>query len=53
MVHPGSQWLYVLTDAGSRNSTNVTYLTDLLPEGGNVALIYNITKSDGTCNVIL
>ncbi|KAF7414094.1 hypothetical protein HZH68_002583 [Vespula germanica] len=53
MVHPGSQWLYVLTDAGSRNSTNVTYLADLLPEGGNVAVIYNITKSDGTCNIDL
>ncbi|XP_047343839.1 ionotropic receptor 93a-like isoform X2 [Vespa velutina] len=53
MVHPGSQWLYVLTDAGNRNSTNVTYLADLLPEGGNVALIYNITTSDGTCNIDL
>ncbi|KAK2575942.1 hypothetical protein KPH14_007304 [Odynerus spinipes] len=53
MVHPGSQWLYVLTDAGSRNSTNVTYLADLLTEGGNVALIYNITSSKNACHVDL
>ncbi|XP_015173343.1 PREDICTED: uncharacterized protein LOC107064804 [Polistes dominula] len=53
LVHSGNQWLYVLTDAEKRNKTNITYLADLLPEGGNVALIYNITKSDDTCNVDL
>ncbi|XP_076295813.1 ionotropic receptor 93a [Lasioglossum baleicum] len=53
MVHPGSQWLYVITDSAAQNSTNMTAFVDLLAEGGNVAFVYNATDTDGFCEVKL
>ncbi|KAG7190375.1 hypothetical protein KM043_006484 [Ampulex compressa] len=50
MVHPGSQWLYVITDSASQNATDVTFFVDLLVEGGNVAFMYNATNVRGICN---
>nr|XP_033341070.1 ionotropic receptor 93a-like [Megalopta genalis] len=47
MVHPGSQWLYVITDSAAHNTTNMTAFVDLLAEGGNVAFMYNATNIDG------
>ncbi|XP_015433115.1 PREDICTED: uncharacterized protein LOC107189154 [Dufourea novaeangliae] len=49
MVHPGSQWLYVITDSAAQNATNITTFVDLLAEGGNVAFIYNASDYDGYC----
>lgn len=53
MVHPGSQWLYVITDSAMQNMTNMTAFVDLLAEGGNVAFIYNATTFDGFCKVTI
>nr|XP_034179469.1 ionotropic receptor 93a-like isoform X2 [Osmia lignaria]XP_034179470.1 ionotropic receptor 93a-like isoform X2 [Osmia lignaria] len=53
MVHPSSQWLYVITDTASQNMTNITSFVDLLAEGGNVAFMYNATDNDGFCEVKL
>ncbi|XP_011865667.1 PREDICTED: glutamate receptor ionotropic, delta-2-like isoform X2 [Vollenhovia emeryi] len=53
MAQPDSQWLYIITDSVIRNSTNITSFVDLLPEGSNVAFIYNATDSDTYCNVSL
>ncbi|CAK9824580.1 Ionotropic receptor 93a [Anthophora retusa] len=49
MVHPASQWLYVVTDSAMQNVTNMTMFVDLLAEGGNVAFIYNATEFDNFC----
>lgn len=53
MAQPDSQWLYIITDTVTGNSTNVTSLVDLLSEGSNVAFIYNATDSDAYCNVYM
>ncbi|XP_076651173.1 ionotropic receptor 93a [Halictus rubicundus] len=53
MVHPGSQWLYVITDSAAQNTTNMTAFVDLLAEGGNVAFVYNTTDTDGFCELTL
>lgn len=52
MVQPDSQWLYLIADSITRNSTNITSFVDLLSEGGNVAFVYNATESDTICDVI-
>ncbi|XP_053999997.1 ionotropic receptor 93a [Hylaeus anthracinus] len=49
MVHPGSQWLYVITDSAEQNATNMTTFVDLLAEGGNVAFMYNATEFGDFC----
>ncbi|XP_016772034.2 ionotropic receptor 93a isoform X5 [Apis mellifera] len=46
MVHPGSQWLYVITNSVSGNLINTSFI-NLLAEGGNVAFMYNATNLDG------
>nr|XP_031847480.1 ionotropic receptor 93a-like [Nomia melanderi] len=53
MVHPGSQWLYVITDTAAQNATNMTAFVDLLAEGGNVAFVYNATHINGFCEITL
>lgn len=53
MVHPGSQWLYVITDTATQNLTNMTTFVDLLAEGGNVAFMYNASSLDGFCEVMI
>nr|XP_012146781.1 PREDICTED: glutamate receptor ionotropic, delta-2-like isoform X2 [Megachile rotundata] len=50
MVHPGSQWLYVVTNTAP-NRTNITSFVELLAEGGNVAFIYNATDFNDFCEV--
>lgn len=52
MVHPGSQWLYVITNSVSGNLINTTFI-NLLAEGGNVAFMYNATNLDGFYKVII
>lgn len=52
MVHPGSQWLYVITNSVSGNLINTTFI-NLLAEGGNVAFMYNATNFDGFYKVII
>lgn len=49
---PDIQWLYIITDSVTRNSTNITSFADLLSEGSNVAFIYNATDNETYCNVI-
>lgn len=51
MVHPGSQWLYVISDAAGRES-KVTSFAELLAEGENVVFIHNATNDVADCNVI-
>jgi hypothetical protein len=51
MVHPGSQWLYVISDGASREA-NVTSFLEFLNEGENVAFVYNATSLNPECNVI-
>ncbi|XP_050483078.1 ionotropic receptor 93a [Bombus huntii] len=53
MVHPGSQWLYVITDSATKNMTNMTAFVDLLAEGGNVAFMYNATNLSNYCEIKL
>lgn len=53
MVHPGSQWLYVITDSATKNMTNMTAFVDLLAEGGNVAFMYNATNLSNYCEVTI
>ncbi|XP_076242368.1 ionotropic receptor 93a [Calliopsis andreniformis] len=53
MMHPGSQWLYVVTDSSMQNATNMTNFVDLLAEGGNVAFMYNVTEFDSSCEARL
>lgn len=50
MVHPGNQWLYILSDV-SKRKTNITALTQRLIEGENIAFIYNDTKFNPSCEV--
>lgn len=52
MVHPGSQWLYVITNSVSGNLINTSFI-NLLAEGGNVAFMYNATNLDGFYKVII
>nr|XP_012146787.1 PREDICTED: probable glutamate receptor isoform X8 [Megachile rotundata] len=51
MVHPGSQWLYVVTNTAP-NRTNITSFVELLAEGGNVAFIYNATDFNDFCETL-
>ncbi|KOC62658.1 Glutamate receptor delta-2 subunit [Habropoda laboriosa] len=53
MVHPSSQWLYVITDSAMQNVTNMTTFVDLLGEGGNVAFMYNATDFENFCETKL
>lgn len=48
MVHPQSQWLYVLTDTTSARDSLATY-TSLLTEGDNVAFASNYTSRQPFC----
>ncbi|XP_034244940.1 ionotropic receptor 93a [Thrips palmi] len=48
MVHPQSQWLYVLTDTSSARDSLATY-TSLLSEGDNVAFASNYTSRQAFC----
>ncbi|XP_011501036.1 PREDICTED: glutamate receptor ionotropic, delta-1, partial [Ceratosolen solmsi marchali] len=50
MVHPGSQWLYVISD-GASSEVNVTSFLEFLNEGENVAFIYNATSLNPECNM--
>lgn len=51
MVHPDSQWLYLITDTGTHSSINITSFVHLLDEGENIAFMYNITN-EVFCQVI-
>ena len=51
MVHPGSQWLFILNDSTQRKA-NISAFADKLIEGENVAFIYNVTKFHDSCHVI-
>nr|QHN69192.1 ionotropic receptor 11 [Sirex nitobei] len=50
MVHPGSQWLYVVSDT-MKNKTNITSFAETLTEGENIAFIYNTTNLEDICNI--
>ncbi|XP_031786808.1 ionotropic receptor 93a isoform X2 [Nasonia vitripennis] len=50
LVHPGSQWLYVISDAAGREA-KVTSFAELLAEGENVAFVHNATKHVANCNM--
>ncbi|XP_026674967.1 ionotropic receptor 93a [Ceratina calcarata] len=53
LVHPASQWLYVITDTSTQNMMNMSFFLDFLSEGGNVAFMNNATNSDSLCKVEL
>ncbi|KAG8040175.1 hypothetical protein G9C98_000745 [Cotesia typhae] len=48
LLHPKSQWLFVIPDMADHNKGNVSYLLDYLDEGENLAFLYNSTKKNGT-----
>ncbi|XP_043276414.1 ionotropic receptor 93a isoform X4 [Venturia canescens] len=50
LLHPESQWLFVLSDS-AENPSNVTELQKLLAEGENIAFICNVTNFDEDCKV--
>lgn len=50
LVHPISQWLYVVPDT-DRDHDNATAFSSLLTEGDNVSFIYNVTSYDPGCVV--
>ncbi|CAD6202689.1 GSCOCT00009718001.3-RA-CDS [Cotesia congregata] len=48
LLHPRSQWLFVIPDMADYNKGNVSYLLDYLEEGENLAFLYNSTKKNAT-----
>lgn len=52
MVHPKSQWLFIVSDTDGRYD-NITSFGDIMGEGENVAIIYNLTSSDPNCRVLI
>lgn len=48
LVHPISQWLYVIPDTVHKQE-NISAFSALLTEGDNVSFIYNTTYSDVGC----
>ncbi|OXU22666.1 hypothetical protein TSAR_016242 [Trichomalopsis sarcophagae] len=50
LVHPGSQWLYVISDAAGREA-KVASFAELLAEGENVAFVHNATKRLANCDM--
>lgn len=51
MVHPKSQWLFVVSDTDGRYD-NITSFSEVMEEGENVAIIYNLTSSEPHCRVL-
>ncbi|XP_012281340.1 ionotropic receptor 93a [Orussus abietinus] len=50
IVHPATQWLYIVTDTTEKDANMSTFI-DFLPEGANIAFLYNSSKLDNACNV--
>lgn len=50
LLHPESQWLFVLSNT-AENSSIVTDFKKLLAEGENIAFVYNITNFREDCKV--
>ncbi|XP_055591068.1 ionotropic receptor 93a [Uranotaenia lowii] len=48
MVHPLSQWLYVILDTTAENS-NITAVHSIISEGDNIAFVYNLKKEAHSC----
>jgi glutamate receptor, ionotropic, invertebrate len=50
MVNTFSKWLYIISDT-SHSNNNLTAMSQLIDEGNNIALAYNMTKLDSNCVV--
>lgn len=50
MVNVFTQWLYVVSDT-NENLANFTEITHFIEEGDNIAIAYNMTRSDKSCVV--
>lgn len=50
LVHPLSQWLYIIPDTDI-GQDNITGFATLLTEGDNVSFIYNRTSNQPECAV--
>ncbi|XP_055527509.1 ionotropic receptor 93a [Wyeomyia smithii] len=48
MVHPQAQWLYVVSDT-TEEKNNISSIYSILSEGDNIAFVYNMRKTDRTC----
>ncbi|XP_034948501.1 ionotropic receptor 93a [Chelonus insularis] len=44
MLHPDSQWLFVIPDMPENLRRNISFLQDYLEEGENIAFLYNKTN---------
>nr|AID59308.1 ionotropic receptor 2 [Macrocentrus cingulum] len=54
LLHPQSQWLFVVPDMAEHAHGDVSFLIDYLDEGENVAFLYNDTidpKSNSSCHL--
>lgn len=55
MLHPYSQWLFIVPDMAKLSYGNVSYLVEYLSEGENIAFLYNDTNNhinlDNSCRI--
>lgn len=52
LVNVFTQWLYVVSDTNEK-SANFSEITHFIDEGDNIAIAFNLTRADTSCQVRL